>query len=151
MLNINDLIAVIKRNRDINFATFMNKRKLLIEEKGQEIADQEILDEYGYLIEVETEPTPEEVIAAKINFISTEVQRFLDIEAKRVGYDSILSACSYASSNGAFGAEGQSFMNWRSAVWSHLYQLLDEIQRGLKTEPTLDEILFSLPTRVVPN
>lgn len=74
------------------------------------------------------------------------VQLRLDDFARTRAYDGILSACSYAASTvPQFKAEGDYCVQARDAHWSTCYQLLAEVQAGLRAVPTLDEVLAALP------
>lgn len=77
----------------------------------------------------------------------TAIQALLDNEAKAKGYDTILSACSYASPGNPFQAESQSFVIWRSAVWSYCYTELDKVKNGTRPLPTIEQIISELPAR----
>jgi len=81
--------------------------------------------------------------------ITKEIQKFLDTAAQEKGYDSIISACSYVGSAN-FGAEGKSFLDWRDAVWTYVYQVEDDVENEVRTEPTLEELLVELPQRILP-
>lgn len=83
------------------------------------------------------------------SIILIEVQKILDDGAKEKGYDSIISACSYMGSTN-FGAEAQSFLDWRDAVWTYVYQAESDIKNGDRSEPTIEEFLNELPTRILP-
>ena len=72
------------------------------------------------------------------------VQNMLDSAAKAKGYDSILSACSYAAYPNPFQAEGQEFVAWRGAVWAKCYEILGEVEAGTRTAPTVSELLAEL-------
>lgn len=76
------------------------------------------------------------------------VQAHLDAAAQALGYDNILSACSYAGYINPFQAEGQSFVSWRGAVWDYCYAQLAAVQAGSRTQPTVDELISELPVRV---
>lgn len=77
------------------------------------------------------------------------VQALLDTCAQSRGYDNIISACTYAtSSNTNFKAEGQACVEWRDAVWAKCYEILANVQNGVRYPPTLDELLLELPEMV---
>lgn len=79
------------------------------------------------------------------------VQKQLDDEARARNYDSILSACSYATStNPRFSAEGQACVAWRDAVWAECYTILGLVQAGQRTPPTIPELLAALPVMTWP-
>ncbi len=90
--------------------------------------------------------TPSEIEEDKLKSIQNAIQSTLDNEAKAKGYDSILSACSYAGHTNPFQAEGQAFVTWRGLVWEHCYQVLADVQAGTIAEPTIEELIASLPT-----
>lgn len=77
------------------------------------------------------------------------VQVLLDGEAQKFGYDSVLSACSYAGYVNPFQVEGQSFLAWRGAVWEYCYLQLDLVNTGQRAKPTVDELIAELPARQV--
>lgn len=139
-----ELIEKFREQDREKFVSFMQERKALIDEKGVEVAEAELLEKYADML-VEPVQTPEE----KQKLVETTVQQILDDEAKANGYDNVISACTYATSTGTFGAEGQSFVDWRDAVWTYLYKLLDDIKAGTVPEPTLEEIITNLPKRIL--
>lgn len=74
------------------------------------------------------------------------VQNRLDDFAKTRGYDNILSACTYATSAVPnFKAEGQYCVNMRDAYWAKCYEILGAVQQGLRTLPSLEEVIAELP------
>lgn len=82
--------------------------------------------------------------------LEVAVQTHLDDAAKVLGYDNILSACTYATSAiPKFHAEGLSFVAWRDAVWDYCNTALAAVQAGTRLPPT-DAIAFmlELPVRV---
>jgi len=83
--------------------------------------------------------------AERTKAVEDGVQAHLDAEAQTKGYESILSACSYAAYANTYQVEGQSFIVWRGAVWDYCYAELAKIQAGTRTEPTLDAFLLELP------
>ena len=78
------------------------------------------------------------------------VQNMLDNAAKAKGYDSILSACSYAAYPNQFQAEGQEFVAWRGAVWAKCYEILAEVEAGVRPAPTVPELLAEIAATTTP-
>jgi hypothetical protein len=79
------------------------------------------------------------------------IQSTLDAKAQERRYDSILSACTYATSSvPAFAAEGQACVEWRDAVWSLSYDLMAQVQAGTLAQPTIAELLAMLPAMAWP-
>ena len=71
-----------------------------------------------------------------------EVDDYLDEKAKELNYDSCLSACSYFNTGvEKFDKEGAAFREWRSAVWSKGYQILNECISGQRSSVP-DKILL---------
>lgn len=72
-------------------------------------------------------------------------------EAAALGYDSIMSACSYATSTvPKFAAEGQAFVAWRDAMWSEVYDLLAEYE-STGVYDTTEEFMAKLPVFTPPS
>lgn len=79
-------------------------------------------------------------VAQKMQVLQTEIvqstQERLDDFAKTRNYDSILSACTYATSTIAkFKTEGQYCVDARDATWSKLSEILGEVQSGERPLP----------------
>ncbi len=97
-------------------------------------------------------PDPEftqaELDQQKISAIEAALQAELDKEAVSLGYDSINTVVSYADEPAVvqFQTDGQSFRAWRSLVWEYAYTQLAMWQGG-GSEPTVDDIIFGMPTR----
>lgn len=69
--------------------------------------------------------------------IVNQTQLRLDDFAKTREYDSIMSACTYATSAVAkFAAEGQYCVAARDATWNKLYEVLAEVEAGTRPVPT---------------
>lgn len=93
------------------------------------------------------EPTEEEKNKLLQTQLTAAVQNVLDTEAKKLGYDSCLSVCSYVDTGVTkFDDEGKAFRSWRSSVWSKGYEILDEVVSGKRGIPTKEELLAELPT-----
>lgn len=108
-------------------------------------------------LDASPKPTEEELAPAlaaaaqkrAIAVYMAAIQTHLDAGARDRGYDSILSACSYASAPGPFQSEGVAYAAWRSAVWTHGYAVLDAVQAG-GVAPTIEELLSGLPVLALP-
>jgi len=78
--------------------------------------------------------------AAKVAKVKQEItdatSARLDAFAQTRNYDSILSACTYASSTVAqFAQEGQLCVNLRDATWGKLYQIMQEVEADTRPMP----------------
>ena len=75
------------------------------------------------------------------------IQAMLDAAAKVRLYDSAATMSTYVSStNEQWAAEAAAMIAWRDAVWLYAYEQLDLVQSGLRSQPTVDELLSELPT-----
>lgn len=76
-----------------------------------------------------------------------KTQELLDNFARTRNYDNILSACTYAvSSVPKFKAEGTYCTIIRDQIWTKLYDILADVQNGLRPLPeSFEEILPELP------
>ena len=82
-----------------------------------------------------TPPTPS--IGDKKAYYTQLIQLRLDAFASTKGYDSILSACSYAASTDPkFATEGQRAVALRDATWSAAYALFTKVTSGEIPEPS---------------
>lgn len=91
---------------------------------------------------VADEPAPPMTEAAAI----AAIQQRLDAQAKAWGYDSALSAASYATSNRSrFRAEGEAIRDWRDATWERGYEILAQAQAGQIAVSSIPELLALLP------
>lgn len=109
----------------------------------------------GWLWDGETlsEPLPPVKLPEEIQTeIIAGAQSRLDIFAKSRNYDSILSACTYITSNiPKFAVEGQYAVNMRDQTWETLYNILAEVQAGTRPMPTgYYDIEPELPTLLWP-
>lgn len=101
---------------------------------------------------VDLDPTERvEALLQKQHELETFVQNLLDSKARERGYDNILSACTYASSNVAkFRAEAQACIEWRDTTWSQCYSILSDVLTGVRPIPTREELQAELPLMVWP-
>lgn len=92
-------------------------------------------------------------LSALVQSVTTATQRRLDDFAQSKGYDSILSACTYATSpTASFSAEGQYCVNQRDATWAKLYEILADVETGSRSIPSgYDEIEPELPDLIWPD
>lgn len=69
--------------------------------------------------------------------ITDATSKRLDAFAQTSNYDSILSACTYATSTVLqFAKEGQYCVGMRDATWAKLYQIMQEVEAGTRPMPT---------------
>lgn len=89
-------------------------------------------------------PPSEDQIQA--SFVQS-IQRRLDDFARTRNYDSVLSACTYATSSVAkFRAEGQCAVDLRDQTWAAAYEILAEVLAGQRPMPaSLADIEGDLP------
>lgn len=90
--------------------------------------------------------------ATIIRRFERRVQQWLDDLAKRHGYDSIMTAVSYANeySIPRFQEQGAAFRHLRSLVWDHCYATLDAVKRGEQPMPDIDQFIAGMPMVSIP-
>ena len=117
--------------------------------EGQSLGKRIVADENGRpILQDPPPPTAEQIIAQ----YEAAVQKPLDDFARTRNYDSILSACTYATSTvPKFAAEGQYCVAARDATWVKCYEVLAAAEAGSRPMPTLDELLAELPVLTWPN
>ena len=103
---------------------------------------------FGYLYANGVWSAPSPTLSNIQLMLEKSVQQHLDAQAQLVGYDNILSACSYAATANAFQTESKSFLNWRAACWVYCYNLLAQVQAGTAQTPTQAALIAGLPARV---
>lgn len=84
--------------------------------------------------------------------LSSAVQFHLDSAARQRGYDSILSASTYADDPSVpkFQAEGQAYRAWRALVWTYCYQVMADVDAGLRAIPAEADLIAELPALALP-
>lgn len=102
------------------------------------------------------EKTNEEKLYLKTKIIKTivdQTQKRLDDFARTRNYDDIRSACTYATSKvDKFRIEAQYCVDVRDDTWLKLYQILAEVESGIRNPPlSFGEIEQELPALNWPN
>ena len=112
---------------------------------GQALGKSIGADEDGRPLLIEAPLPTAEQLQAK--FVAA-IQGRLDAWAQTRNYDSILSACTYATDpDPQLQAEGQVCVNLRSATWRAGYTILAQVQAGTRPMPSsLSDIEADLPT-----
>lgn len=89
-------------------------------------------------------PTVKQIVLS----LTEGVQEYMDSIAQSFGYDDIKSAVTYADepSVAKFQAEGQALRAWRSLCWEYCYSVMDAVESGERTQPTLDDLIAGLPS-----
>ena len=73
------------------------------------------------------------------------VNQQLHTAALARGYDSIISACSYAGAPNPFQEESIAFIQWRATLYTYLYTCLNQIEAGAIAAPSEGEFLAAMP------
>jgi hypothetical protein len=89
-------------------------------------------------------PAPAPLILA--DYVDS-VQKHMDAAARGYGYESILSAVTYADEPAfpQFQAEGAAMRAWRSTVWATCYTIMADVEAQTRTTPTIAELIAELP------
>lgn len=95
---------------------------------------------------VETSVTSELTDDEKIAVYRAAVGRHIDQQARTLGFDSIITAVSYADepADPLNQSYGQALRAWRSECWGKCREVLAAWQGG-GVAPTTDELIASLP------
>lgn len=115
-------------------ATWCNDAQLAtIEDKG----------DYYEVVEIPPYvPTQEELK----KMFTDAIQNYLDTTAQERRYDNIFTAISYVNSTDEiFAREARACLEWRDKVWRTCYNILDEVEAGLRPIPTIEELIEELP------
>lgn len=117
--------------------------------EGQSLGKVIVADESGRpILQDPPPPTAEQIVAQ----YTAAVQKHLDDFARTLGYDGIMSACTYDTSTvPKFKAEGQYAVEARDATWVKCYEVLAAVEAGSRPMPTLEELLTELPVLTWPN
>jgi hypothetical protein len=90
-------------------------------------------------------PSQEQIKAQIKSQLTATVDDYLNSEAQASGYDSIISACSYAGAPNPFQAESQAFITWRGNVWATCHTIMADVEVGTRAIPTSEELVSELP------
>lgn len=90
---------------------------------------------------------PELSYDEKVYRYRSAVGLHIDQEAQALGYDDVSTAVTYADEPAVlkFQQEGQALRAWRSQVWTAYYSILADVERGSRSEPTVEELIAELP------
>jgi len=114
-------------------------------------------DKYVYLenkIEVSASELAEAIAEQEVEYNKAvqssyvkAVDEHLDAKAREYNYDDVKTAVTYADepSVASFQTEGQAFRAWRSLVYAHMYTEFSKIEAGIRTMPTIEEMIAELP------
>ena len=98
--------------------------------------------------------TPEEladIAKQTIKSLGQAVKDHLDATVRIRDYDSIISACTYATSSvDHYRDDGLACVNWRDAVWLEVYMIMAEVEAGTRPVPSIESLIAELPELVWP-
>ena len=100
------------------------------------------------LKDVPKPPPPEEVdadIAMISKIIADNASSLMEKVAKEHGYDSLLSAVSYATVKGPYKAEGTKFAEWRNNMWDFVYSIDHPEMKMADVAEYVKSVIESLP------
>jgi hypothetical protein len=85
-------------------------------------------------------------VIQRLTEIGNGIGSFLDQAVSVKQYDSILSATSWTLSNiTTYKSEGDAAIAYRDSIWSLFYNMVQAVQAGNQTVPTVGEFFASLP------
>lgn len=86
-----------------------------------------------------------------LKHMTAAVQHHMDSVAAERNYDGIQSAALRAAlPNSPFHAEGVAYGEWMDACWSHCYQVMADVEGGLREQPSTEELIAELPAITLP-
>lgn len=94
---------------------------------------------------VEPVKTKEEVIQEFISLADVKVQEALDSQAQQLGYDDIDSIAKYLRPNSQYYDECIALGDWCDSVWVYFNNLTLDVNSGVKSMPTIEELINGLP------
>jgi len=77
--------------------------------------------------------------------VQAEVKLYLDDKAKSLGYDDIISACTYASAPNQWQEEAIRIVMWRSDVWERAFELEELGQVPATVEALRSDLATNVP------
>lgn len=118
-------------------------------ETGEDITRE--MNDAEYADWLAQQPNEAEQNEALKKSIINATQARLDKAAQDHGYDSILSLCTYATSQvPRFAAEGQYGVTLRDETWATLVQIYADVEAGTRPIPTWEQVEAELPALVWP-
>ena len=90
----------------------------------------------------------EELIATKNKFVETTVQKHINDTVVAKGYDDENSIAKYLTVGNVFYTECVAISLWIGNVWAYIFQVQTDILDGVRTEPTIEELILELPKLV---
>ena len=74
-----------------------------------------------------------------------EVKLYLDNKVTSLGYDDIISACTYASAPNQWQEEAIRIVMWRSDVWERVFELEELGQLPATVEELISDLATNVP------
>lgn len=73
------------------------------------------------------------------------IEKYLNEEAQKRHYDSIITAALRAGYPGPFHVEGVKFATWMDACWAKSFEIQALVLAGQRAQPTVAELLAEMP------
>lgn len=111
--------------------------------EGQSQGKRIVADESGRPILQDPPPPTAEQIMQRLE---AHVQRWLDEQARALGYDDIKTAISYAEEPVVpkFQQEGQAMRRLRSLAWARYNEIMGQVKAGQLPIPTEEELIADM-------
>ena len=91
-------------------------------------------------------PTEAEIKEQTKQHLLQAVDAYMDKTVQDRGYDNIAKCVTYEGDiDPIFNAEGTAAKQWRSKVYRRCYEILAEVEAGIRPVPTKDELIAELP------
>jgi hypothetical protein len=84
--------------------------------------------------------------AETIDDYKSAIQDHIDTVARKKDYANGYALAGYVTDTSAEYADvAQTFINWRSSIWTFTFETLAEVQSGAIPQPTIPELIAMLP------
>jgi len=82
--------------------------------------------------------------------LESAVDEHINAVARTKGYDNRITCAVRAGYVNPWQAEGIAFGAWMDSCYSHCYQVISEVQAGIRVIPTANELIAEFPLMVWP-
>ena len=106
---------------------------------------------YNYYLEngkADIERVMAEDKANTLQAMEQAIQSYIDNVAISLGYDNISSIGKYLGYDNPFRAECEKLGSFNASCWVKAYEIQSEVEQGLITMPTVEEVLAEMPIYV---
>ena len=85
-------------------------------------------------------------LTIRMNTLEQDIQNYINQTVKAIGYDNVDSIAKYLVAGNPFYAEVTAISLWVGNVWVYAHQVQADVLAGIRTMPTIEELIAELPT-----